>query len=101
MATQVERAAVPFGQPEVAVLFRINAQSERFEEALAIQRKLIARAFPRPPLDEGAEVVDERADGAELEDLLAAGISGCNWFKCWQFENNVSSLRTYGTAALV
>ena len=30
-----------------------------------------------------------------------AAISGCNWFTCWQFENTVSSLETYGTGALL
>ena len=30
-----------------------------------------------------------------------AAISGCNWFKCWMFENSVSSLRTWGSGALL
>lgn len=30
-----------------------------------------------------------------------AAISGCNIFTCWQFENSVSSLETYGRAALL
>jgi hypothetical protein len=30
-----------------------------------------------------------------------AAVSGCNWFTCWQFENSVSSLQTYGRAALL
>jgi hypothetical protein len=28
-------------------------------------------------------------------------ISGCNWFTCWLFENSVSSVDTYGKAALL
>jgi hypothetical protein len=30
-----------------------------------------------------------------------AAVSGCNWFTCWNFENSVSSLETYGRAALL
>ena len=30
-----------------------------------------------------------------------AAISGCNWFNCWFFENSVSSMDTYGRAALL
>lgn len=30
-----------------------------------------------------------------------SAISGCNWFTCWLFENSVSSLDTYGRAALL
>jgi hypothetical protein len=28
-------------------------------------------------------------------------ISGCNWFNCWFFENTVSSIDTYGKAAVL
>ena len=30
-----------------------------------------------------------------------AAISGCNWFKCWAFENSVSSMDTTGTPAIL
>jgi hypothetical protein len=30
-----------------------------------------------------------------------AAISGCNWFTCWNFENSVSSLETWGRGALL
>ena len=30
-----------------------------------------------------------------------ASVSGCNWFNCWNFENSVSSMDTYGRGALL
>jgi hypothetical protein len=30
-----------------------------------------------------------------------AAVSGCNWWTCWQFENSVSSIETYGSGALL
>ncbi len=39
--------------------------------------------------------------GSGLGVAQMAAISGCNWFTCWQFENSVSSLRTYGSPALL
>ena len=30
-----------------------------------------------------------------------AAISGCNWFTCWNFENSVSSVDTYGRGAVL
>ena len=39
--------------------------------------------------------------GSGLGVANMAAISGCNWFTCWQFENTVSSIETYGTGALL
>lgn len=37
--------------------------------------------------------------GAGVANMFS--ISGCNWFTCWFFDNSVSSMDTYGSAALL
>ncbi len=77
---------------EIAVLFRINAQSEAFEEALASRGLPYvvrggARFFERPEVRQAVTLLraavrtDERAEGegSSLVDLLRAALAGMGW----------------------
>ncbi len=84
-------AAVAAGTPlrEVAVLFRINAQSEAFEEALAARGvpyvvRGAARFFQRPEVKQAVALLRGNARGGEGsgDDLVAATravLSGMGW----------------------
>ncbi len=78
------------GRPlsEVAVLFRINAQSEAYEEALAAQGvsyvvRGAARFFDRPEVREAVTRLRGAARGGEddggLVDLVRATLAGMGW----------------------
>ncbi len=75
---------------EVAILFRINAQSEAFEEALAARRlpyvvRGAARFFDRPEVREavtrlrGAARSGEAGEDAPMAEVVAAILSGMGW----------------------
>ncbi|HEY3480447.1 MAG TPA: ATP-dependent helicase, partial [Streptomyces sp.] len=77
---------------EIAVLFRINAQSEAFEEALASRGlpyvvRGAARFFERPEVRQAVTLLraavrtDERTDegGSSLPDLMRATLAGMGW----------------------
>ena len=73
---------------EIAVLFRINAQSEAFEDALA-QRSIpyvvrgAARFFDRPEVRQAVTLLRGAARGGtgrgQLDDLVRATLSGMGW----------------------
>ncbi|WP_127480724.1 ATP-dependent DNA helicase UvrD2 [Nocardioides pantholopis] len=72
---------------EVAVLFRINAQSEAFEEALAARGipyvvRGAARFFDRPEVREAVTRIRGAArsgEGTEVVETVAAVLSGMGW----------------------
>jgi DNA helicase-2/ATP-dependent DNA helicase PcrA len=83
-------ALVRDGTPasEVAVLFRINAQSEAFEEALASRGlpyvvRGAARFFDRPEVKQAVTLlraaVRTDADGSSVVDLMGATLAGLGW----------------------
>ena len=87
---ELMRGGVPAS--EIAVLFRINAQSEAFEEALASRGlpyvvRGAARFFERPEVRQAVTLLraavrtDERAEGpgSSLLDLMRATLAGMGW----------------------
>ena len=79
-------AGIPAG--EIAILFRINAQSETFEDALT-RRKIpyvvrgAARFFDRPEVRQAVTLLRGTARGGQAEgsvtDLVRATLSGMGW----------------------
>jgi DNA helicase-2/ATP-dependent DNA helicase PcrA len=76
---------------EIAVLFRINAQSEAFEEALAARGisyvvRGAARFFERPEVRQAVTLLrgnarsqEEEGDGEALADTVRAVLAGMGW----------------------
>jgi DNA helicase-2/ATP-dependent DNA helicase PcrA len=86
------RKLIDDGTPaaEIAVLFRINAQSEVYEQALADQRVPYVlrggeRFFDRPEIREarlllrGAARAEPATDGEKLPDAVRSVLAGLNW----------------------
>ena len=82
---QLREAGASLG--EVAILFRINAQSETFEEALAARKipyviRGAARFFDRPEVREAVTRIRGAArsgEGEELVELVRSTLAGMGW----------------------